>query len=194
MLKDLIYLIIIVAAPLPSYPLVVIFFNSNNLIYSVTLYIVALQVIYLSIYFFCKYFRFQYHYRKIPNIFPFRLSRIIFPFANDLLKGDLLKIISVFNIIQVPVLAVGFLFGYYETKLISVILFGIYVGLVNSLTYIFISVTGKSLLASLGIPESETINDAFSYFIIIISLLYIIFTQRKSFMKRLKALNHKRQK
>lgn len=194
MLKDILYLITIVAAPIPTYPLVVLFFSSNNIIYSVILYFISLQAIYLSIYILCKYLRLNYKNREIPNIFPARLRRLKSSFVDDLLKGDLLKIISVLNIIQIPILAAAFLFGYYKTKLSTVILFAVYAGLINSLTYTFISLTGKSLLSSLGLPEIYNINDIISFFILIISLLYIIFTQRKSLLKILKVLTYKLKK
>ena len=165
MLVDILYLIIIIAAPLPTYPLVILFFASNNIIYSVILYLISLEVIYLSIYLLCKYFRLQYNYRKIPNIFPERLRSLHSPFVDDLLKGDLLKIISVLNIIQIPVLAAGFLFGYFRTKLSSVILFALYAGLINSLFYIIISLTGKTLLSSIGLPEYYNSNEILSFLI-----------------------------
>ena len=191
MLRDLFYLIIIIVIPIPTYPLVVLFFTSNNIIYSVILYIISLQIIYLSIYFLCYKFRIQYNYRKIPSFFPARTRRLKLSFVNDLLKGDLLKIISILNIIQIPIFAAAFLFGYYKTKLSSVILFGVYAGLINSITYICISLTGKSLLSSIGIPESYTINDLISYFILIISLVYIIFTQKRSLTKIIRSLTYK---
>ena len=177
MIKDLIYLIFIIFIPVPTSPFVILFFQDKNPLYAICIYTFSILLIYLIIFYLCYRFNFKHKYVEFPSFFSRKYRKLKMPLINDLIKGDISKIIAVSNIIQLPIGLHALLMGFYQKKIKTVIYYCLYVSIINSLIYICISSISNSFLGFIPLPENYDIENIIFYILVSLSIIYILYTQ-----------------
>lgn len=185
-LNDFFYLYSLILLPIPTTPLVILFFINNDYWYSFFIYNLSTIFCFITLYTFPKFISKSKAKILFKKIAPKKVRDISYGFINELTNKNILGLISIVSLTQIPIFIFVPLFSYFNGKKRILFQYSIFSGSCNAIIYISIALQGNKIYTTFKNDGNIAPQSLFEGILLSFSLIWIIFIYRKKIKQVMK--------